>query len=263
MDDGRTTRRLAWEIAKADFKERYSGSLLGYLWVVLEPALLFAVIYAVVTNVLFRFDDQVEHYGVILLFNIIVFMFFSQGTQRVMRSLGAGGALLRRMPLQRYVPPSSALLTTGFGFVANLVVYFVFFIALGPGFQLGWLLLPVVLAAAVLVTGGIGLLLAAAFVRYRDISHLWPATTRVLFYTTVIFPIEFLPRVLQDVQSLNPLAPIVTQARVWLVDSSAPGWFELDRPLWAEIAPFAVAVVLIGVGLISYRRVSHFAAEEV
>jgi ABC-2 type transport system permease protein len=254
---------LLWLSAVSDFKRRYAGTVLGYLWTVLRPLLLFAVLYTVVTHILFRFEGRVADYGALLLLNIVLWQFFAEASNGSMRSLTSRGGLVRKMPLPRTVMPLSVVLGTIFVLASNLLVAFVWIVVDGVEPMWTWLLFPFILAALIALTSGVALLLSALYPRFRDIGQIWPTVTRLLFYTTVLFPIELLPRVLQDLQSFNPVAPLVVQARVWMIDPDAPGWFEVDKSTFGELMPFIIFATLCVAGWILFARRAGRVAEEI
>jgi ABC-type polysaccharide/polyol phosphate export permease len=105
----------------------------------------------------------------------------------------------------------------------NLVVVIGFMLASGVGPLTTWLLLPAIVIPLIVVSTGIAVLLSMAYVRMRDLEHVWTVALRALFYITpVLYPLEFVPESFRWVVALNPLTPIVYQARVWLVQPDAP-----------------------------------------
>jgi ABC-2 type transport system permease protein len=254
---------LLWLSAVADFRRRYAGTVFGYLWTVLRPLLLFAVLYTVVTHVIFRFEGQVAFYGDLLLLNIVLWQFFAEASNASMRSLTARGGLIRKMPIPRTVMPLSVVLGVAFVLAANLAVAFCWVIVDGVDPRWTWFLLPVILAGLVAITSGFALLLSAIYPRFRDIGQVWPTVTRIGFYTTVLFPIEVLPAVFQDLQSFNPLAPLFVQARVWIIDPDAPGWFDVGKSTFAELMPFILFAAICAAGWIVFARRAGRAAEEI
>jgi ABC-2 type transport system permease protein len=252
---------LLWLSALADFKRRYAGTVLGYGWTLIRPLMTLGIFYVVVTQILFRFEE-IPNYGVLLLMNIVLFTFFIEATNGATRSLVAGGGLVRKMPVPRIVMPLSTVLTISFSLGTNLVVVFVWMLAAGVEPRSTWLLFPVILVPLIVLTCGASLLLSALFPRFRDVNQIWPVVTRIMFYTTVIFPIEFLPKILQDAQSFNPIAPLIVQARVWMIDSEAPGWFDVGRSTFGELMPFAVFIGLCAAGWFVFARRAPRIAEE-
>jgi ABC-type polysaccharide/polyol phosphate export permease len=247
----------------AEFKRRYAGTSLGYVWAVLRPLSFFAVLYVFVTVILQKFAGEIESYPVLLLLNITLFQFFVESVQTSTRSLERG-ALIRKVRLPQVVLPFSNVLTTALSYAIALAITFVWMLAYGIEPMWTWLLLPVVLLALLTITCCTCLLASSLFVRSRDVGQIVPLVTRVLFYLTpVLFPIEVLPEDwLVKAESFNPLAPLFVEARVWIIDPDAPGWFEfVNGPLaWLPFFLFAAVCVL---GCVVFARRARHVAEEI
>jgi ABC-type polysaccharide/polyol phosphate export permease len=92
---------------------------------------------------------------------------------------------------------------------------------------------------------------------------IYPLIARCLFYTSpVIIPLELMPKPLFDAQSFNPLAPIIVQIRPWLIDPSAPGWFETGKSVPAEILPFVIFIGICVAGWVVFTRKARYVSEE-
>lgn len=261
--DWRRFWNLLWLSAVSEFNRRYAGSALGYLWTLLRPLMLFAVLYVVIATILGRFAE-IPHYPIILLLGIVLFQFFSDATGTSIRSMTARADLVRKVQFPRVVVPLTNVLVSAFTLATNLVVVFVWILAYGLEPMWTWLLLPVLLLPLVILVSGAALLVSALSVRLRDMAQGWPVFTRALFYASpVLFPIEVIPQgILRDAESLNPLAPILVQARVWIIDPQAPGWFEAADGALAAIAPFLVFTTLCALGWAVFIGQARNAAEE-
>jgi ABC-2 type transport system permease protein len=204
-----------------DFRLQYRTSVLGYVWTLARPLLLFAVLYVVFTQII-RFGDLVPHYPVLLLMNIMLFQFFADATGTAMGSVVRGEPIVRKMHFPRIVIPLAVVVTAAMTSALNLVVVLGFMLGSGVGPMLSWLLLPVIVIPLVAVSGGTAVLLSTAYVRMRDLEHVWTVALRALFYITpILYPLETVPESFRWLVSLNPLTPILYQARVWLVQPDA------------------------------------------
>jgi ABC-2 type transport system permease protein len=255
--------QLLWLTATADFKQRYAHSSFGYLWTLIQPLALFAILYVVVTEIVFRFRGEVQNFGVLLLFNIVLFQFFATSAARSIPALTRRAGLVQRLAIPRVVMPLSTVLTVGFALGIDLVLVIVWILASGIEPTWTWLLMPVILAYLIVLTCGICLLLSALYVRHRDVQEGWPVISRVLFYASpILFPIELLPAALLDAQSFNPLAPMLTEARVWIIDPDAPGWFSAGLSPFQELMPFAILIAICIGGWVVFARKARRMAEE-
>ena len=253
---------VVWTAASATFRRRYAGTFLGYAWMVLQPLLLFAVLYAVFTQVI-RFGGAVPHYASMLLINIVFFYFFREAGATSMRSFVARKGIINSVRIPPLAMPFASVLAAGFVFGANLVVALVWALASDVPLQLGWLALPILVGYMVVVTTAIGVLLACTYVRVRDVAQVWRPMVRLLFYVSgTIFPFSMIPSELfRTLAAVNPLSPLFVQIRVWIIDSSAPQWPESAGSTLATILPFLSLVLICAAAAIAYRVTRKAIAE--
>jgi ABC-2 type transport system permease protein len=219
----RRAAELLYLIAATDFKKHYFGTALGYLWSIARPLLLFAVLLAVFTQV-FRLGSEVPHYPVLLLLNIVLFSFFQEATGTGVTSIAAQEGIVRKTQFPRLVIPLAVVLTSLFNLGLNLVVVFAFVLAFGVAPMWTWLLLPLLVAALVLITSAVAMIVSSLYPRFRDLAIIWTVLSTALFYASpVLYPLEKVPERLRDVILLNPLAPLLELARKWIIDPDAPG----------------------------------------
>ena len=213
---------LSFTLAATSIKKRFAGSRLGPVWSVLRPLLLFAVLYAVFTQVV-RFGDSVPHYELYLLTSIVLWTYFSDATSGAVGSLVAQADLLRKVRFPRLAVPFSIGLVALFDLAVNLLVVVAFILASGIWPRVGWLELLPVLALLVVTATGVALLLSAVFVRRRDIGQVWAVVQRGLFYgSAVLYPVAAFPDSVERLMMTNPLVALFTQARHALIDPDAP-----------------------------------------
>ena len=214
---------LLYLISITEFKRTYFGTVLGYLWSLARPLMLFGVLLAVFTQV-FRVGSQVPHYPVLLLFNVVLFGFFQEATATAVTSIVNQEAVVRKTQFPRLVIPLAVVLTSLFNLGLNLVVVFVFILAFGVGPMWTWLLFPVLLALLITITVAVSMIVASLYPRFRDMAIIWTVLSTVLFYgTPVLYPITVVPETLRHIIALNPLAPLFELARKWVIDPNAPG----------------------------------------
>jgi ABC-2 type transport system permease protein len=215
--------RLTWLVATTDFKLSYFGSVLGYLWSLMQPLLFFGVLYVMFTLVL-QLGKQTPDYPVLLLMNIVLFNFFQQATGASIPSVVQRENLVRKMHFPRLVIPVATVITASFNLLLNLVVVVVFMLAYGVHPRATWLLLPVIVALLFALTVGIAMLLSALYVRYRDVAPIWGVISQTLFYASPVFIL------VETVQArapgfvryylFNPIASILQQARHWMIGNT-------------------------------------------
>ena len=181
---GGSSRRfleLTLTLARTEFKLRYFGSALGYLWSLMRPLLFFGVIYVVFTQI-FKIGAGVPHYGVYLLTGIVLWTYFAEATGGCVTSLVGREAMLRKVRFPRMVIPLSVSLTSAFNLGMNFIAVIVFALVNGVPPTILWLeMIPIAFGFVVLATG-VGMLLSALYVRFRDMQPIWEVTAQILFY---------------------------------------------------------------------------------
>jgi ABC-2 type transport system permease protein len=253
---------LTWVLATTDFKLNYLDTAFGYLWSLMRPLMLFAVLYTVFTKVL-HFGQGIPHYAAIVLMNIILYGFFSESTTRSVSSIPGHEHIVRKTQFPRLVIPLSMVLTGLFNLCLNLVAVFIFLIATGVTPRLTWIGLPFIVLLLATFTTGVAVLLSVLFVRFRDIAQIWGVMALAIFYCTpVLYPVERVPPELHFLLLINPLAPLMAGARRLVVDPHAPSTVDIVGSSWAIIGP---ALVLVGVCTFAFwlfNRAAPRVAEE-
>ncbi len=141
-DDVRHFVNLTFTLAVTEWKLRFFGSVLGYLWTLMRPLLLFSVLYIVFTHVV-KVGGKIPHYPVYLLESIVLFQFFADSTSQGLQSLLQRESLLRKMRFPRMVIPLSVVLTNLFNLGMNGLAVLVFVLVNGIQPRWTWLLVPI------------------------------------------------------------------------------------------------------------------------
>jgi ABC-2 type transport system permease protein len=235
---------LLWLISATEFKKSFHGTVFGYVWSLVRPLMLFAVLLVVFTRII-RFGGDVPNYPVMLLFNLVVFGLFQEGTGAGVGSVLAQEGIVRKTQFPRLVIPLSSVMVALFTVALNLIAVFAFILIYGVDPMWTWLLLPVILLLVFVLTCAASLLLSALNVRFRDIAIIWTVVAQVLLYATpIIYPFEFIPpSFLRDVLLANPFTLIFEQARVWIIDPTAPSALDIAGS-WLNMLPAAAIYVL-------------------
>jgi ABC-2 type transport system permease protein len=253
---------LLWLMSATEFKRTYFGTVLGYLWSLVRPLLLFAVLLFVFTQI-FRVGSGVPNYPVMLLLGIVVFSFFQEASTNAVTAVVSQEGVVRKTQFPRLVIPLSVVVTGVFNLCVNLIVVFAFILAWGVDPTWTWLLFPVALLVLFAFTAGVSMMLSALYVRYRDVAIIWSVLASVLFYgTPILYPIEIVPDRYQSLLLLNPLAPIFEQIRVWVIDPSAPTAVEAAGSAAALIPAAAIFVAVCALGVWVFAREAPRIAEE-
>jgi ABC-2 type transport system permease protein len=255
-------------LTATEFKLRYFGSVLGYVWTLLRPLMLFGVLYLVFTHVV-RFGGDIPHYPVVLLAGIVVYNFFGEATGAGLGSFVAHENLLRKVAFPRAAVPISVSLTSATNLGLGLVVVLGFALIDGVTPNLGWLGFLATVLAVVVLAIGLSMLLAVLFVRFRDLQPIWDVVLQLLFWgTPIIYTIDsvqgHLSATVRELIMLNPLAVAIQQGRYWLIDSPS----EVHSAGWAIggnvrlLAPLAIYVAALALSYWVFRRGEGGLAEE-
>jgi ABC-2 type transport system permease protein len=252
---------LTWTLATTDWKLRFYGSVLGYAWTLARPFLFFGVVLFVFTEIA-HLDANVPHYGVYILFALVLFQFFTEATGGCVSSLVTRESLLRKIRFPRLVIPCAVVLTALFNLGMTLIAVTIFAVASGVYPALSWLeLIPIVAILAVFAMG-IGLLLSALFVRYRDVQPIWEVVSQMLFYfSPILYVATLVPASYQRPYLVNPLASLLTAMRHAVVDpKSTPVW-DLIGGVPRLFIPAGIIAAVFALGLWVFHREAPRIAE--
>ena len=215
-EGGRRFVELTMTMARTEFKLRYFGSVLGYLWSLMRPLLFFGVLYLFFTKVV-KLGQGIPHYGLYLLMGIVFWTFLAEATGNAVNCLVTREGVLRKVRFPRMVVPLSVSLTATFNLAMNFIAVIVFALASGVSPTVRWLeMIPIAIGFIVLATG-IAMLLAALYPRFRDVAPIWEVALQVWFYTSpIMFPAAAINRRfganIEHLAMTNPVATLLTQA---------------------------------------------------
>ena len=250
-------------MAQAEFKLKYAGSTLGYVWSVLKPLALFTMMYLVFGRI-FKLGAVSQYYPLALLIGIVLYTFFADATSIGMNSLVARESLLRKLTFPRVIIPTAATLTAAMTFGVNAVVVtgFVAWNHLVP--QLDWLLIiPLLLELYVFVLG-VALILATLFVRFRDIGQIWELTLQLFFYASpIIYPIGYLPAWARNLAFLNPFTQVLQGIRALIIYPEDVTTATTALGTYGRLIPIGIAFATFAIGLWLFKRQEPFFAERV
>jgi ABC-2 type transport system permease protein len=254
---------LTWTLSVLDFRLKFFGSALGYVWQLMKPLLLFGVMLFVFTKAV-RLGTGVAEYPVVLLSGIVMFTFFAESTATAVSSVVDREALVRKIHFPRLVIPISVVLTAYFNLVLNYTAVVIFMLARGVEIRWSWLeLIPLVLFLGLFATG-LAMILSSLFVRFRDVRPIWEVVLQAIFYGSAIFyPIERIPSVrLQHLIMCNPLAAVVQQIRHAVIDPTAPTAGQAIGGDVRLLVPIGLTLGLFAVGFWFFNREAPRIAEE-
>ena len=269
-DDWRRFWHLTYNIAVMNWKTRFYGSVLGYVWQLVRPLLLFGVLYVffvVVERVGVDTGKSGRYYGTQLLGSIVLFTFFQEATANAVRGVVDNEALVRKMQFPRLVIPLSTVLLSFFNLSLNFVVVLIFGLLQGVRPMWTWFELPLMVAMLVLLTAGIAMLISALFVYLRDMQPIWEVISQTLFYASpVIVPLAAIQHKLSPtlvhVYMCSPFAVVLQQFRHAMVNHYADSAsFALGGAKWLAV-PILITLLIFALGFWVFNRVAPRVAED-
>ena len=262
----RKNRILLNELTKTDFKLRYQGSVLGYLWAIIRPMLLFGILYIVFAKFL-RFGDEIPHYPVYLLTGTVLWSFFTECTNQGIQSLILRSDLMRKIAFPKWIIVLSATTTAFINLLINLTVVIIFAIASGVSFSLTWLIVPFLILELYILAFGIALFLGSLNVKFRDVGSIWEVLLQALFYAIpIIYPLSMVATYntfAAKLIMLNPIAQVVQDIRFSLItNETVTGWGIIDNVI-LKFVPILIVIFIITLGVFVFNKKSKYFAEEI
>ena len=238
-------RWLLQELVSRDLKIKYRRSFLGYLWSILNPLLMMAIL-TVVFSRMFRF--AIPNYPVYLLAGQLIYTFFVEATTVSMQSILSGASLIKKVYLPKLIFPLSKTMSGLVNFGFSLVALFIVILATGAGFHITLVLLPLFLVYVFVFTMGVSLLVSTLVVFFRDIQYLYGIFLTALNYLTPIFyPVSMLPQWLQELMILNPMYNYITMFRKIVLYGQWP-------TLWEHMLCVAFSIGTLVLGYYVFKK---------
>ncbi len=234
-------RELLRFLAVRDIKVKYKQTVLGGLWAVLQP-FLSMVVFTIFFGHLTQIPSDEMPYPIFVYTALLPWQLFSNGISNAGNSLVASSNLISKVYFPRLIIPTASLgaglidFFVAFMLLIGMMVYY----GIYPGIQI--ILFPFLLLFAIIATLGVGLILSALNVAYRDFRHAIPFLVQFwLFATPVIYPSSIVPEAWRWLLNLNPMAGLISAFRSSL----------LDQPvLWQDLAisvAMSLALLLLGI----------------
>lgn len=233
------------ELVKRDFKKKYKRTVLGMLWSVLSPLLTLLVMWLVFSQF---FGRNNPHYVVYIFAGNLVYSYFRESTGEGMTSLVANSGIFTKVNVPKYMFVFSKNLTSLISFGLTLIVFFIFVAADGIPFTWKFILLFYPICCLVLFNIGVGLILSALFVFFKDIQYLWSVFTMLLMYMSAIFyNIDAYSETVQNLFLLNPVYVYIRYFRKIVIENTIP-------TLWFHLIAAGYAIFLFYLGFRMYKK---------
>lgn len=241
--------------------------MLGYLWSLLKPLMLFVILYIVFVHFL-RFGQGIEHFAVSLLLGLVLWTFFIESTTQGMQAIVTRGDLIRKINFPKYIIVISGTISALINLVLNMLVVFIFMFFDGVHFGWSALLFPFNIFLLYTFSLAIAFYLAAAYVKYRDISHIWEVLLQGLFYATpIIYPIQMVMAInltAAQVLLISPIAVILQDSRANLIGHQyviTPSNI-INNPILIAL-PYAIIIASIILATMYFKKNQKYFAEVV
>lgn len=236
-------RELVIALAKRDLKIRYRETVLGIIWVILQPAIV-TTIFSVIFGKIAKLPTNGLPYPVFSYLGIITWNFFSSGVLAVSNSLWSAAGMVQKVRFPHLVLPVVAVATVTVDFFVSLIplALLLFYFGIVPSLTF-FLFLPVLVILVEAAAMGLGMFLAPVNVRFRDVRFLLTFVMQIgLFVTPVIYPLSAVSGYQQVVLALNPLAGIIETLRVLLLPAG-----QINTPLFLTSALVSLTLFIFGV----------------
>lgn len=257
---------LLKELTRTDFKLRYQGSVLGYLWAILRPMLMFAILYVVFAKFM-RFGGDIPHYPVYLLTGTVLWSFFTECCGQGIQSIVMRGDLIRKISFPKWIIVVSTTATAVINLLINLCVVVIFALINGVRPSVTWLIVPGLILELYALALGISFLLGSINVRYRDVGSIWDVVIQAMFYAVpIIYPISMVSNTslkAAKLLMLNPIAQVIQDVRYCLITQETVTSWSLNGVSIISFVPVILVLIVIVLAALFFRKRSRKFAEEV
>ena len=233
------------ELVKRDFKKKYKRTVLGMAWSLLSPLMMLLVMRLVFTQF---FGQNMAHYTTYLFCGNLVFSYFNESTTQGMQSLTGNAAIFTKVNVPKYLFLFSKNVQTLINFCLTLCIFFLFCILDHITFTWRFICLLYPICMLVLFNIGVGLVLSALFVFFRDVQYLWTIFTQLLMYLSAVFySIEHYSYQVQCLFLVNPIYLFIRYFRKIVIDAAVPS-------VWFHLLMLADAAAVLALGCLMYKK---------
>ncbi len=244
LDHFNKYKPLIHELVIRDLKVKYRRSFLGYLWSLLNPLLMMGVMSLVFSSF---FRSKIENYPLYLICGQTLYGFFTESTNQAMGSILASGSLIRKIYIPKFIFPFSRIMSSFVTMSFSLAAILIVMIITRARFCWTILLIIIPIFFLFLFCCGLGMILSALCVYFRDIKHLWGVITLAWMYATPIFySVGDMPAKIARIIRLNPLYHFITLFRSLVMFGMVPDAHAWLWGIGSGVAAFAIGLVVFG-----------------
>lgn len=236
------------ELVKRDFKQKYKRTVLGMLWSVLAPLLMLSVLAFIFGNF---FGGSIPHFVIYLFSGQVVFAYFSESTNTGMNALMSNAGIFSKINVPKYLFLFSKNVSALINFGIILLIYFSAIWIDGLPFSWKFVCLLYPILCLIFINLGMGLILSALFIFFRDIQYIYGLFTQIVMYGSAIFySVASLPLHIQAVFYCNPIFVVITYFRSIVIYNTVPDW-------WVHGLLFVYATILFWLGCFIYKKYNY------
>lgn len=233
------------ELVKRDFTKKYKRTVLGMLWSILGPLMTLGVMALVFTNF---FGRNMEHYIIYLFCGNLLFGYFKESTFTGMTALYDNSSIFSKVNVPKYMFLLSKNVSTLINFGINLVILFVFCIFDSIVFSWKFIFLLYPVGCLVVFNLGMGLILSALYLMFRDMKYLYDVFTMLLMYLSAIFyTVDSFPEGYRKLFCLNPVYVYISYFRKIILERQIPS-------VWLHLMAAGYALVVLIIGSVIYKK---------
>lgn len=241
-------RFLFSELVKRDFTLKYKRTILGMLWSVISPLINLIIMWLVFSEML---GSNINHFVIYMFAGQLVFSYFSDSTMLGMTSLLDNASIFTKVNVPKYMFLLSKNVSSLINFGLTLIILFVFVAIEGLPFTGNYLMLIFPIGFLILFNIGMGLILSALFVFFRDMQYLWGIISQLIMWISAIFySVESFNQINQNLFQLNPVYLFILYFRKIVIDNAVPS-------VWFHLLIAAYTLLVFGVGCWMYKKYNH------
>ena len=230
---------LIRQLVARDFRTKYKRSILGMFWSFLNPLLTMLVQYFVFSTI---FKSDVPNFAAYLIIGTVMFNFFSEACGMALSSIVGNAALITKVYMPKYIYPLTRVMSSLVNLAISLIPMLIVCIITGVEFHKSAVLAFFFLACLAVFNLGLGMMLSAAMVFFRDTQFLWGVLTMIWMYATPIFyPESILPEKFKFILQINPLYHFLKNTRLCILGGISP-----EPAVYVHCALMALGALLIG-----------------
>jgi ABC-2 type transport system permease protein len=242
--------RLVGVLSRSEFRLKYAGSLLGYVWSLAKPITYFTVLWVVFGSL---FKSGIERYPLYLLIGIVLNTFLIDAVSATLPSIVSKGPTIRRIAFPPVLVPVATTFAAAMTFAANCLVVGIFLGVAGVQAGPDWLLLLPLLLELYVFVSAVALIAATLYVRFRDVGQIWEVASALLFFVApIMYPLSILPTWARRIVELNPFVQVLEDVRSIILGSGADG--VPAATVANQLLPLLIVAVIVAVAVRLYRR---------